>query len=420
MNQKIKGFLFFVIMLFLLIFNLPFTSIAQVGQDENQGRDFWVYSEFSNLVVEEGSEIDLDIKVINQGEKPEDILLELITDPDAIGWDVILRNESWRGFKVRQINLLTEEPDNTKTLNMHIKVPESIEKDMEEYAFTINAKTLDGQLTRALDIVIAVTKKTEKEAEEETNEILLSTKYPTLESPSGNSMNFEIEIKNETDEDQLMDFAIDLPQGWRASVSPRWREEEKISAIKINKAGTETILLTITTPFSAEIGEYPIQFIARAGELEKSLDLKALVTGTFKLGLGTESGNLKISTVAGEEKEFAFFIWNEGSAAIDNISFISSAPQEWEVKFEPDKMNELPSVVETQKPEKVTMTIKVPQNTVPGDYIVTVNANGTQDQKVMEFRTTVQVPTKWGWIGILIILVILAILLGIFLKLKRR
>ena len=83
-------------------------------------------------------------------------------------------------------------------------------------------------------------------------------------------------------------------------------------------------------------------------------------------------------------------------------------------------MAELPSIAQIQQPEKITMTVKVPQNTVPGDYIVTVNATGTQDQKKIEFRTTVQVPTKWGWVGVLIIIAILAILLAIFLKLRRR
>ena len=61
-------------------------------------------------------------------------------------------------------------------------------------------------------------------------------------------MKYEIEVKNQTDEDQVMDFAAELPQGWRASISPRYREDETISAIKINKSGTETILLVVTPP----------------------------------------------------------------------------------------------------------------------------------------------------------------------------
>jgi uncharacterized membrane protein len=138
------------------------------------------------------------------------------------------------------------------------------------------------------------------------------------------------------------------------------------------------------------------------------------------MNVGTETGNLKLNTISGEEKDFLFYLWNEGSASIENIAFFSTAPQGWEVKFDPDKRAELPSIAQTQQPEKITMTIKVPQNTVPGDYIVTVNASGTQDQKKIEFRTTVQVPTKWGWVGVLIIIAILAILLAIFMKLRRR
>jgi uncharacterized membrane protein len=420
MNQKIKGFLFFNMVFLIAISLLSFSSLAQVEQGEKLARDFLIYSQFSNLVLEEGQSVDLDVKFMNQGTQPEEIIIELITDPDAEDWEVLLRNESWRGFKVRQINLLPDDPDNSKALNLHIEAPEEIKEEQKEYIFTIKAETIDRQLMRSLDIIVAATGKVEEEQKEETNEILLSTKYPVMEAASGKTMKYEIEVKNQTEEDQVMDFAVELPQGWRASISPRWREEEKISAIKINKAGTETLLLTITPPFTAEQKEYELRLIARTGELEKSLDLRAVVSGTYTLNLGTETGNLKLTTVSGEEKEFTFYIWNEGSASIDNVAFYGTTPQGWEVKFNPEKMVELPSIVQTQQPEKITMSVNVPQNTVPGDYMITVNAAGTQDQKKIEFRTTVQVPTKWGWIGVLIIIAILAILLGIFLKLRRR
>jgi len=422
MGKKIKLFLHYItiILLVTLAFQLPSIAIVQSNQQDEYKRDFIIYSEFSSFVLEEGASTDLEVKIINTGNQQEDILLNLIPDPEAQDWDVLLRNKSYRGFKVRQVNLLTEEPDDVKTLNLHIEVPEKFEQIKEEYIFTIEAETVDGQIKRSFDIIVDVTEKTEKDIEEETNEILLSTKYPSMESPSGKAMKYEIEIKNQTEGDQVMDFAVDLPQGWRASISPRWKEEEKISAIKINKGASETILLNVVPPFSAEKDKYLLKFIAQAGELQKSLDLTAVVTGTYTLNLGTETGNLRLSAVAGEEKEYSFYIWNEGSATIDNLSFMSSAPEGWEVKFNPEKIEELPSVAETQKPEKVTMTINVPQNTVPGDYMVTVNASATQDQKKIDFRTTVKVPTKWGWIGVAIIVVILAILFGIFIKLRRR
>ena len=415
MFQKIKGFFVFAMIVFITFLLLASSATAQ---PDNSKRDFEIYSEYTSLIIEEGSEIDLDIKMINQGKSPEAILLEVIADPDAEHWDTMLRNDNWKGFEVKQVNLLTEEPHNVKPLNLHINIPDGTPK--KEYIFIIKAQTIDRKLTRSLAIELEITPSTEQDKAEETQEISLSTKYPTLESPSGEEMKYEIEIRNKTEQTQIMNFGLDLPQGWNAYISPQWKDNERISALKIDQQGTEKISLAVTPPYSAEKGEYAFKFIARSGEFQKTLDLKAKVTGTYKLNMGTESGNLKIAAIAGEKKDYHFYYWNEGSAAIDNLSFMGKAPKNWEVEFEPDKITELPPVVQTQKPEKMTMSIKVPQNTLPGDYMVTVNANGDQDQKQLEFRTTVQVPTKWGWIGILIIGAILAILLGIFLKLKRR
>ncbi len=420
MNQKIKGFLLFNITFFIVILLFAFSSLAQLKQTEKPERDFVIYSQFSNMILEKGQSVDLDVKLINQGKQQEEIKVDLVSDPEAENWEVILRNDSYRGFKVRQVNLLPEEPDNSRTLNLHIEVPQEISEEHKDYYFTLNAETVDGKIFRSMNLILTAVPKVEQEKEEETDEIILNAKYPVMETPSGKAMKYEIEVKNQTDEVQIMDFSVELPQGWRAAISPKYKEEETISAIQINKSGTESVLLVVTPPFTAEKDEYELKFVASAAELEKSLNLKAVVTGTYAMNVGTETGNLKLSTISGEEKDFIFYLWNEGSASIDNIVFFSTAPQGWEVKFSPDKMTELPSIAQTQQPEKITMTVKVPQNTVPGDYIITVNTSGTQDQKKIEFRTTVQVPTKWGWVGVLIIIAILAILLGIFLKLRRR
>lgn len=99
-----------------------------------------------------------------------------------------------------------------------------------------------------------------------------------------------------------------------------------------------------------EKGEYPIKFIVGSGENRQNVDLKAVVTGVYKLNLKNETGQLNIDTIAGEEKNFIVYLWNEGSAPIDNISFFSKAPENWEVTFKPENISVLPPVVETQKP----------------------------------------------------------------------
>jgi uncharacterized membrane protein len=51
---------------------------------------------------------------------------------------------------------------------------------------------------------------------------------------------------------------------------------------------------------------------------------------------------------------------------------------------------------------------------------VVLTAAGDQDKRSIELRATVKVPTTWGWIGVGIIIVVIALLFGIFAKLKRR
>lgn len=80
--------------------------MAQINQSETGERDFLIFSEFSNLVLEEGMETDLEVKIINKDSKPENININLISDPDAKDWDIILRNKIYKGFQVRQVNLL--------------------------------------------------------------------------------------------------------------------------------------------------------------------------------------------------------------------------------------------------------------------------------------------------------------------------
>ena len=413
MNNKTKTiFLFgFIILIFAILGN----SIW--AQNTETNRNFILYSDYTNIVIEEGESLDLDIKIINTGNKMEEVLLSVIPDEQAQDWEVLLKTSAWKGFEVRKVELLTEEPDNSKTLKFHIKVPEEVVSG--NYKFTLKGITKDQQIEKTLDIIIGITEKKEEIEEKKPGNIEMTTKYPTIENPAGKEFKFSIEVKNKTEETLMCDLGIQLPGGWNAYCTPQWKDE-RISSIKIDKSGTENLSLTVVPPIFIEKGEYPITFIVESGENRASIDLKAIVTGTYKLNLRTETGLLNIDTIAGEEKTFTVYLWNEGSAAIENISFFSAKPEDWEVIFKPEKISSLPPITEAQKPEKVEVIVKTPQRTLPGDYMISLTTTGTQDQKKVEIRTTVKTSTKWGWIGIGIIIIILAVLIGIFIKLKRR
>ena len=84
------------------------------------------------------------------------------------------------------------------------------------------------------------------------------------------------------------------------------------------------------------------------------------------------------------------------------------------------KVSSVSPYQEVRKPDKVKISILPPPRTIPGDYMFTVRAVGKQDQTDMDLRVTVKRSTVWGWVGIGIVVVIIASLVGIFVKLGRR
>ncbi|GFP35704.1 hypothetical protein HKBW3S43_01493 [Candidatus Hakubella thermalkaliphila] len=54
-----------------------------------------------------------------------------------------------------------------------------------------------------------------------------------------------------------------------------------------------------------------------SGDLRDSIDLKAVITATYELALGTSTGRLNTSVTAGEDNHFALILANQGSDAIE-------------------------------------------------------------------------------------------------------
>jgi uncharacterized membrane protein len=77
-------------------------------------------------------------------------------------------------------------------------------------------------------------------------------------------------------------------------------------------------------------------------------------------------------------------------------------------------------IVEPGDLKQVEMTITPYEDALVGDYSISVNVEGEKASKIIELRTTVKASTAWGWVGIGIIVVVIAGLFGIFRWLGRR
>ena len=107
---------------------------------------------------------------------------------------------------------------------------------------------------------------------------------------------------------------------------------------------------------------------------------------------------------------------NSGSVALEDVRFGANVPQGWGTNFTPDMVTSLGAGLI----QKSDLVITPPSNTIAGDYEIKVMAITTETLAEMKLRITVTTPTIWGWIGVLIVIVVIAGLAVIFGMLGRR
>jgi uncharacterized membrane protein len=176
------------------------------------------------------------------------------------------------------------------------------------------------------------------------------------------------------------------------------------------------VAVEVSPPKDAMSGEYPILVRISSGDKKAEVKLMVILTGIYKLDAGTPTGILSLEATPGKTANLSLFVKNTGSAVNRNVNFSSFKPENWEVTFKPEKIDAL----EPNAMKQVEVTIKPAQQALVGDYSVGVIVNGEKSDKTVEFRVTVKASTAWGWIGIGIIIFVIAGLSALFIWLGRR
>jgi uncharacterized membrane protein len=253
--------------------------------------------------------------------------------------------------------------------------------------------------------------------------LTLDCKYPVLTNDSGQPYSFGVDIKYAGNDKKTFNLSVTAPPGWSATITAGYPESQvsavQISPVDINSPSTESVKVNVT-PNQGNLpdpGDYITTLKVNSGSLTQSIDLKATVKAKYAFVMSTDTGNLNTQAVAGKENHFSFKLYNTGSAPIDKINFTSTKPDGWIVNFKPDKVDSL-GAGQTQQ---VDVVITPPEGkTIAGDYMINLKAdNGTSSQN-MDVRVTVSTPTIWGWVGIIIIVVVIGGLAVLFMKLGRR
>jgi uncharacterized membrane protein len=249
--------------------------------------------------------------------------------------------------------------------------------------------------------------------------------HPAVEAIAGSDFVFEVEFKYTGEilgDSKPFDLKTTVPQGWEVYMTPQFEKEKHISAIDI-KPGTVTFSdktrLVAWAPFwpLPEPGDYKIILDVVSGDLEASVELKAVITAVYNLILIPSGERYDTKAKAGRDNYFSLEVGNLGTAPIDKVTFSSDKPEGWSIELTPDQVDS----VEALGSQTVEINIKPPPETIAGDYMISVRASGVQatSQKI-NIRVTVETPTVWGWVGVAIIAIVVMGLVVIFMRFSRR
>ena len=71
------------------------------------------------------------------------------------------------------------------------------------------------------------------------------------------------------------------------------------------------------------------------------LELEVVVTGSYQMELTTPRGLLSTDVTAGDIKKIELEVRNTGSSLLKDIQLSANKPADWEVTFEPSKIDAL-------------------------------------------------------------------------------
>lgn len=255
--------------------------------------------------------------------------------------------------------------------------------------------------------------------------ITLSCQYPSINSYYGSSFSYTVDLQyTGGKEPRVFDLQVKVPDGFTSSITPSYGSSSEIASIRLDPTKAYPDSITVTAvPYSwqkAQPGEYPITVAASSGDIKGSIDLKAIVTAKYDLELKTSTGLLNTNATSGKDNYLTVSISNTGTADLEKISFSSktSAPSGWSITFDPKEIDLLPA----GGTRDVQVDIKPAQKSISGDYMVTVSAQPQAKNAFGSFdlRVTVLTPTIWGWVGIAIVVLVVAGLIYMFMRLGRR
>ena len=374
----------------LLISLLGIAPMCLTRANDSIPKSVILYTPYTNISVSPGTSIDYSIDLINNTDKLTNA--NLYVNGLSSSWKHEMKSGGWA---LSQLSVL---PKEKKTFNLKVDVPLKVNKG--NYHFVVSA----GDAKLPLNILVT---------QKGTYQTEFTTEQPNMQGNSKSTFTFSATLRNQTADQQLYALMADAPRGWSVIFKPNYKQA---TSAQVEANSSQNVSIDITPPANVEAGSYKIAVRAATGTTSAELELEVVVTGSYQMELTTPYGLLSTDITAGDVKRIELEVKNTGSSLLKDIQLSANKPVDWEVTFEPSKIDAL----KAGDVASVVATLKASKKALPGDYVTTIMAKTPEINTDVQFRIAVNTPMIWGWVGVLIIFATIGVVYYLFHKYGRR
>ena len=357
----------------LLTVLLGILPMSNTHANDSIPKSVILYTPYTKISVSPGASIDYSIDLINNTDKL--VNANLSVSGLSSSWKHEMKSGGWN---LSQLAVL---PKEKKTFNLKVDVPLKVSRG--SYHFVVSA----GEAQLPLNVVVA---------QQGTYQTEFTTDQPNMQGNSKSTFTFNATLKNQTADQQLYALMAKAPRGWNVIFKPNYKQA---TSAQVEANSSQNVSIDITPPANVEAGSYKIPVRAATGNTSAELELEVVVTGSYQMELTTPRGLLSSDVTAGDTKRIELEIKNTGSSLLKDIQLSANKPVDWDVAFEPSKIE----MLKAGETATAVAILKASKKALPGDYVTTMMAKTPEVNADAQFRIAVKTPMIWGWVGVLII-----------------
>ena len=353
-----------------------------------------VSTAYPRVSVQPGSDVTFEIAV--GAPKTEPATLDVTGVP--AGWGATLRG----GGQI--VSGVTATPERSNSVSLELKVP--VDAKPADYSLGIHGASESG--TSDLALVVKVDQAA-------ASAVAITTDFPQLKGKATDTFTYTVTIRNNTPEKQVFQFDGSGPDGWEVNASPS--TQAQASTLNLDAGATGTVQLTAKPPASIKAGTYPINLkVTNKSGQSATGDFQAIVSGTTSMKVAMSDQRVSFGVRAGSTTTRTMVITNNGSAPLDSVTLNANAPSDWTATFTPESVKSIAA----GESANVKLTVRPAKGALSGDYVLGTTASSGTASANADLRVTVKQSQWWGFVGVGLVVVAVAVLLGVYRRFGRR